>query len=198
MKSSLPWSLSTSTKSTFIEGIAGEPGSIRLSSNQALVLQPKYFLMQMARPQCDTPLVFNVWLDSCIAVPHAGEWKERLDFFLTRRASLVGTQLSEVILTIRMLPVWSNVSQVEKSSTEVTWTCTYEPVGDAPAPEHMKEGVVKVLKTLEQAVKSRQTFDPHTNYWCIPGMLYGRLSTTWTTSCPSTCLMSLNLLQTSP
>jgi hypothetical protein len=62
----------------------------------------------------------------------------------------------------------------------------------------MKEGVVKVLKTLEQAVKSRQTFDPHTNYWCIPGMLYGRLSTTWTTSCPSTCLMSLNLLQTSP
>jgi hypothetical protein len=30
-----------------------------------------------------------------------------------------------------------------KSSTEVTWTCTYEPVGDAPAPE--------------KAVKSRQT-----------------------------------------
>jgi hypothetical protein len=30
MKSSLPWSLSYFTKSTFIEGIAGEPGSIRL------------------------------------------------------------------------------------------------------------------------------------------------------------------------
>jgi hypothetical protein len=60
-------------------------------------------------------------------------------------------------------PHYKNVTSVikcvarGKSSTEVTWTCTYEPVGDAPAPQHMKEGVVKVLKTLEQAVKSRQT-----------------------------------------
>jgi len=110
----------------------------------------------MARPQCDTPLVFTVWLDSCIAIPHAGEWKERLDFFDEESKScgysIVGGH-----------PQYKNVSSViksvstGKSSAEVTWTCTYEPVGDAPAPEHMKQGFVKVLKTLEQAVKARQT-----------------------------------------
>ncbi len=99
---------------------------------------------------------FNVWLDSCIAVPHAGEWKERLDFFDEESKSSGFTIIGGD-------PRYNNVTSVikcvasGKSSTEVTWTCTYEPVGDAPAPEHMKEGVVKVLKTLEKAVKSRQT-----------------------------------------
>jgi hypothetical protein len=116
--------------------------------------------MQMARPQCDTPLIFNVWLDSCIAVAHAGEWKERLDFFDEESKSSGYTIIGGD-------PRYKNVTSVikcvasGKSSTEVTWTCTYEPVGDAPAPEHMKEGVVKVLKTLEQAVKVKTDFDPH-------------------------------------
>ncbi len=99
----------------------------------------------------------NVWLDSCIAVPHAGEWKERLDFFDEESKSSGYTIIGGD-------PRYNNVTSVikcvasGKSSTEVTWTCTYEPVEeDAPAPEHMKEGVVKVLKTLEKAVKSRQT-----------------------------------------
>ncbi|CAK9203688.1 unnamed protein product [Sphagnum troendelagicum] len=113
------------TKSTFIEGFPGEPGSIRL-----------------VKPGP--------------AVPHAGEWKERLDFLdeesKSSRFTIIGGD-----------PRYNNVTSVikcvatGKSSTEVTWTCTYEPVGDAPAPEHMKEGVVQVLKTLEKAVKSRQT-----------------------------------------
>ncbi|CAK9263553.1 unnamed protein product [Sphagnum jensenii] len=113
------------TRSTYIEGIAGEPGSIRL-----------------VKPGP--------------AVPHAIEWKEHLDFFdeetKSRGYTITGGD-----------PRYNNVTNVIKSvacgklSTEVTWTCTYEPVGDAPTPEHLKEGVIKVLKTLEKAVKSRQT-----------------------------------------
>jgi hypothetical protein len=103
-----------------------------------------------------------------IAVPHAIEWKEHLDFFdeetKSRGYTIIGGD-----------PRYNNVTNViksvacGKSSTEVTWTCTYEPVGDAPTPEHLKEGVIKVLKTLEKAVKSRgtlthtETFDASPN-----------------------------------
>ncbi|KAH9536468.1 hypothetical protein CY35_16G001100 [Sphagnum magellanicum] len=113
------------TPSTYIEGIAGEPGSIRL-----------------VKPGP--------------AVPHAIEWKERLDFFDEETKTHGNT-------VIEGDPRYNNVTRVMKwtasgkSSTEATLTLTYEPVGDAPPPEHFKEGFIKVTKTLEKAVKSRQT-----------------------------------------
>ncbi len=42
-------------------------------------------------------------------------------------------------------------------TTEAIWTATYEPVGDMGPPEHIKQIVVLVFKTLERAVLSRKT-----------------------------------------
>jgi hypothetical protein len=42
-------------------------------------------------------------------------------------------------------------------TTEAIWTATYEPVGDMGPPEHIKQIVVLVFKTLERAMLSRKT-----------------------------------------
>jgi hypothetical protein len=42
-------------------------------------------------------------------------------------------------------------------TTEAIWTATYEPVGDMGPPEHIKQIVVLVFKTLERAVLSTKT-----------------------------------------
>jgi hypothetical protein len=47
-------------------------------------------------------------------------------------------------------------------TTEAIWTATYEPVGDMGPPEHIKQMVVLVFKTLERAVLSRKTLS-HTD-----------------------------------
>jgi hypothetical protein len=113
------------TKTTYIKGVAGEPGSIRL-------IKPGP------------------------AVPHAHERKDRLDFFDEETKTHGNTVLEDD-------PRYNNVTNVMKwrasgkSSTEATLTLTYEPVGDAPPPEHFKEGFIKVTKTLAKATKSRQT-----------------------------------------
>jgi hypothetical protein len=46
---------------------------------------------------------------------------------------------------------------VDETTCEAVWTATYEPVGDMGPPEHIKQIVVLVFKTLEQAVLSRKT-----------------------------------------
>jgi len=40
---------------------------------------------------------------------------------------------------------------------EAVWTATYELVGDMAPPEHIKQMIVLVFKTLEQAVLSKKT-----------------------------------------
>ncbi len=94
------------------------------------------------------------WVTAAIA--HAGEVKERMDKFDDATKTLGYTVLEGD-------PRYSSFSaeikfvSVGETSSEAIWTATYEPVGDVGPPEHIKQIVVLVFKTLERAVLSRKT-----------------------------------------
>jgi hypothetical protein len=44
-----------------------------------------------------------------------------------------------------------------ENRTEATWTGRYDPVGDAPPPEHIKDVSVLMFKTFEKAVHAKRT-----------------------------------------
>jgi hypothetical protein len=75
---------------------------------------------------------------------------------------------------------------VGESSCEAIWTATYEPVGDMGPPEHIKQIVVLVFKTLERAVLSRKTLS-HTEVWMPHPTQYGRRASTLTNCYPRRC-----------
>jgi hypothetical protein len=90
------------------------------------------------------------------AIPHAGEVKERMDKFDDATKTLGYTVLEGD-------PRYSSFSaemkfvSVGETSCEAIWTATYEPIGDMGPPEHIKQIVVLVFKTLERAVLARKT-----------------------------------------
>ncbi len=94
------------------------------------------------------------WVTAAIA--HAGEVKERMDKFDDATKTLGYTVLdgdsrySSFSAEMKFVPVG-------ETSCEAIWTATYEPVGDMGPPEHIKQIVVLVFKTLERAVLSRKT-----------------------------------------
>ncbi|CAM6034805.1 unnamed protein product [Sphagnum compactum] len=89
------------------------------------------------------------------AAPHAAEVKERMDTFDDATKTLGYTVLegdrrySSFSAQMKFVPAGK--------TTEAIWTATYEPVGDMGPPEHIKQIVVLVFKTLERAVLSRKT-----------------------------------------
>ncbi|CAM6016947.1 unnamed protein product [Sphagnum balticum] len=90
------------------------------------------------------------------AIAHAGEVKERMDKFDDATKTLGYTVLegdprySSFSAEMKFVPVG-------ETSCEAIWTATYEPVGDMGPPEHIKQIVVLVFKTLERAVLARKT-----------------------------------------
>jgi hypothetical protein len=94
------------------------------------------------------------WVAAAIA--HAGEVKERMDKFDDATKTLGYTVLegdprySSFSAEMKFVPVGA-------TSCEAIWTATYEPVGDVGSPEHIKQIVVLVFKTLERAVLARKT-----------------------------------------
>ncbi len=94
------------------------------------------------------------WVTAAIA--HAGEVKERMDKFDDATKTLGYTVLegdprySSFSVEMKFVPVGA-------TSCEAIWTATYEPIGDVGPPEHVKQIVVLVFKTLERAVLARKT-----------------------------------------
>ncbi len=101
-------------------------------------------------------LIWLRWVTAGIAEFSAGEIKERID-----KRDEVNKTISTTILEGD--PRYSSFSAemkfvpVGETSCEAVWTATFEPVGDMGPPEHIKQIVVLVFKTLEQAVLSRKT-----------------------------------------
>jgi hypothetical protein len=89
------------------------------------------------------------------AAPHAAEVKERMDTFDDATKTLGYTVLegdrrySSFSAQMKFVPAGK--------TTEAIWTATYEPVGDMGPPEHIKQIVVLVFKSLERAMLSRKT-----------------------------------------
>ncbi|KAH9541490.1 hypothetical protein CY35_14G067600 [Sphagnum magellanicum] len=83
------------------------------------------------------------------AAPHAAEVKGRVDTFDDTTKTLGYTVLegdrrySSFSAQMKFVPAGK--------TTEAIWTATYEPVGDMGPPEHIKQIVVLVFKTLERA-----------------------------------------------
>jgi len=95
-------------------------------------------------------------LGPAIAGFSVGEIKERLDKIDDANKTFSVTILegdprySSYSAEIKFIPVGD-------TSCEAVWTATYEPVGDIGRPEHIKQLVVLIFKTLEQAVLSCKT-----------------------------------------
>jgi len=90
------------------------------------------------------------------AIAHAGEVKERMDKFDDATKTL-GYTVLEGDPRYSCFSAEMKFVSVGETSCEAIWTATYEPVGDMGPPEHIKQIVVLVFKTLERAVLSRKT-----------------------------------------
>ncbi len=101
-------------------------------------------------------LIWLRWVTAAIAGFSVGEIKERLDKIDDANKTFSVTILegdprySSYSAEIKFIPVGD-------TSCEAVWTATYEPVGDIGRPEHIKQLVVLIFKTLEQAVLSCKT-----------------------------------------
>ncbi|KAH8933766.1 hypothetical protein BDL97_18G047200 [Sphagnum fallax] len=95
-------------------------------------------------------------LGPAIAGFSVGEIKERLHKIDDANKTFSVTVLegdprySSYSAEIKFVPVGD-------SSCEAVWTTTYESVGDMDPPEHIKQLIVHIFKTLEQAVLSCKT-----------------------------------------
>jgi hypothetical protein len=94
------------------------------------------------------------WVTAAIA--HAGEVKERMDKFDDATKTL-GYTVLEGDPRYSCFSAEMKFVSVGETSCEAIWTATYEPVGDMGPPEHIKQIVVLVFKTLERAVLARKT-----------------------------------------
>jgi hypothetical protein len=96
------------------------------------------------------------WVTAAIAGFSVGKMKERLDKIDDANKTFSVTvlegepRISSYSAEIKFVPVGD-------TSCEVVWTATYEPVGDMGPPEHIKQLIVHIFKTLEQAVLSCKT-----------------------------------------
>jgi hypothetical protein len=101
-------------------------------------------------------LIWLRWVAAAIAGFSVGKIKERLDKIDDANKTLSLTVLegdprySSYSAEIKFVPVGD-------TRCEAVWTATYEPVGDIGPPEHIKQLVVHIFKTLEQAVLSCKT-----------------------------------------
>lgn len=90
------------------------------------------------------------------AIPQAGAAKERLDTIDDGAKTLTYT-------VVEGDPRYANFTGEVKfvatgeNRTEATWTGRYDPVGDAPPPEHIKDVSVLMFKTFEKAVQAKRT-----------------------------------------
>jgi hypothetical protein len=94
------------------------------------------------------------WVTAAIA--HAGEVKERMDKFDDATKTL-GYTVLEGDPRYSCFSSEMKFVSVGETSCEAIWTATYEPVGDMGPPEHIKQIVVLVFKTLERAVLAKKT-----------------------------------------
>ncbi len=101
-------------------------------------------------------LIWLRWVTPAIAEFSVGEIKERIDKIDDANKTLSTTVLegdprySFFRAEMKFVPVGD-------TRCEAVWTATYEPVGDMGPPEHIKQMIVLVFKTLEQAVLSKKT-----------------------------------------
>ncbi len=101
-------------------------------------------------------LIWLRWVTAAIAGFSVGEIKERLDKIDDANKTFSVTVLegdprySSYSAEIKFVPVGD-------TRCETVWTATYESVGDMGPPEHIKQLIVHIFKTLEQAVLSCKT-----------------------------------------
>jgi hypothetical protein len=90
------------------------------------------------------------------AIPKAGAAKERLDKIDDATKTLNYTVLEG---DPRYTNFTGEVKFVAKgeNQTEATWTGRYDPVGDAPPPEHVKNVGALMFKAFEKAVQAKKT-----------------------------------------
>ncbi|CAK9865513.1 unnamed protein product [Sphagnum jensenii] len=88
------------------------------------------------------------------AVPHAGEVKERLDFFDDAGKTLGYTVLEGDPRYHYFSAVMKFVPGAAAGTTDAIWTATYVPVGDMGPPEHIKGIAILVFKALAVAAKA--------------------------------------------
>ncbi|KAG0582532.1 hypothetical protein KC19_3G066800 [Ceratodon purpureus] len=90
------------------------------------------------------------------AIPQAGAAKERLDTVDDATKTLTYTvvegdpRYTNFTGEVKFAPTGEN-------QTEATWTGHYDPVGDAPPPEHIKNISVLMFKTFEKAILAKKT-----------------------------------------
>ncbi len=90
----------------------------------------------------------------CAAVPHAGEVKERMDFFDDANKALGYTVLEGDPRYHYFSAVMNFVPGAAAGTTNAVWTATYVPVGDMGPPEHIKGIAILLFKALAGAAKA--------------------------------------------
>lgn len=90
------------------------------------------------------------------AIPHDGAAKERLDKVDDATKTLTYTVLEGDPRYTNFTGEVQFVAKGEKE-TEATWTGKYDPVGDAPPPEHIKNISTLMFKTFERAILAKKT-----------------------------------------
>ena len=94
--------------------------------------------------------------DVCAAIPQAGVAKERLDTVDDATKTLTYT-------VVEGDPRYTNFTgevkfvAIGENKTEATWIGHYDPVGDAPAPEHIKNITSLMFKAFEKAALAKKT-----------------------------------------
>ncbi len=101
-------------------------------------------------------LIWLRWVTAAIAGFSVGHIKVRLDKIDDANKTLSLTllegepRISSYSAEIKFVPVGD-------TSCEAVWTATYEAAGDMGPPEHIKQLLVHIFKTLERAVLSCKT-----------------------------------------
>jgi len=93
-------------------------------------------------------LIWLRWVTPATAELSVGEIKERIDKIDDANKTLSTTVLEG---DPRYISFSAEIKFVPVGDTrcEVVWTATYEPVGDMGPPEHIKQMLVLVFKSLE-------------------------------------------------
>ncbi len=101
-------------------------------------------------------LIWLRWVTPAIAEFSVGEIKERIDKIDDANKTL-STTVSEGDPRYSSFSAEMKFVPVGDTRCEAVWTATYQPVGDIGPPEHIKQMIVLLFKSLEQAVLSRKT-----------------------------------------